>query len=142
MTAGLLTALAPAVSAADSTTDLGVSLDIYTKSGDVAVGGGKVFVSANDRIVVADTRGTLTGAITGLSGATALAITPDGTRLYTALRGSNEVAEIDTAALAVIRRIDLASSRARRACRCPAADCGSDTVAARTGRVASSALTS
>jgi hypothetical protein len=33
-------------------------------------------VAANDRIVVADSRGTLTGAVTGLSGAVGLAISP------------------------------------------------------------------
>ncbi|GAA3105411.1 hypothetical protein [Nonomuraea salmonea] len=33
----------------------------------------------------------------------------DGARLYAALSGSNEVAEIDTATLAVTRRLDLSS---------------------------------
>jgi hypothetical protein len=105
--AGIVAALVPAASAADSTTYLaGV-----TSGGDVAAGGGKVFVAGNDRIVVADTQGTLTGAITGLSGAVGVAVTPDGARLYAALSGSNEVAEIDTAALTITRRIDLAAYR-------------------------------
>jgi YVTN family beta-propeller protein len=101
--AGLVAATAPAASAADSTT----YIEGVERVGDVAAGGGRVFVAAYDRIVVTDTRGTLTGAITGLSGAVGLAVTPDGTRLYAALSGSNEVAEIDTAALTVTRRFDL-----------------------------------
>ncbi|MFF0869354.1 YncE family protein [Nonomuraea sp. NPDC003560] len=36
-----------------------------------------------------------------------LALTADGTRLYATLRGSNQVAEIDTGSLTVIRRIPL-----------------------------------
>jgi YVTN family beta-propeller protein len=103
--AGLVVAVAPVATAADSTT----YLNGVTGGGDVAAGGGKVFVAGNDRIVVADTRGALTGAITGLSGAVGLAVTPDGTRLYAALSGSNEVAEIDTAALTIARRIALAA---------------------------------
>ena len=105
--AGLLVVLAPAVSAADSTTDLGVSLGFDSRGGDVAVGGGKVFVSAEDRIIVADIGGELTGAITGVSGAHGLAAAPDGTRLYAALSGSNEVAEIDTGSLEIVRRVAL-----------------------------------
>ncbi|WP_433413128.1 YncE family protein [Microtetraspora malaysiensis] len=75
----------------------------------MAAGGGKVFIAANDRIIVANTQGTLKGAITDVSGALGLAITPDSTRLYAALSGSNQVAEIDTATLTVTRRIDLAA---------------------------------
>ncbi|WP_433347664.1 hypothetical protein ACQP25_30875 [Microtetraspora malaysiensis] len=104
VTAGLLTAVAPAASAADSTTYLGE----FPGGGDVAAGGGKVFVAAGGRIIVADTQGTVTGDVTGLSDAVHLAITPDGTRLYAALRDSKQVAEIDTADLTVTRRIDLA----------------------------------
>lgn len=105
---GLLTVAAPAASAADTTTDLGVTFDSYTA--DLAVGGGRVFVPADDRIIVADTGGNLTGGVvTGLSGVRELAVNADGTRLYAALTGSNEVAEIDTASLAVTRRIDLSA---------------------------------
>ncbi|MFI6234548.1 YncE family protein [Micromonospora sp. NPDC050784] len=75
---------------------------------DTAAAGGRVFVSANDRIVIADTHGTLTGSITGLASPTGLAVTPDGNRVYVALSGSNEIAEIDAAALTVVRRINLA----------------------------------
>ncbi|MGW4961159.1 hypothetical protein ACWEPL_28395 [Nonomuraea sp. NPDC004186] len=107
MTVGLVALPAAAASPADSTTYLNVSLGVTSKSGDVAVGGGKVFVSAEDRIVVADTTGKLTGTITGLSGALGLAASPDGTRLYAALSGSNEVAEINTASLDITRRIAL-----------------------------------
>ncbi|YCK38335.1 hypothetical protein ACNF49_31055 [Actinomadura sp. ATCC 39365] len=105
VTAGLLATLAPAASAADSTT----YLEGVTGVGDVAAGGGKVFFAARDRIVVADTGGAVTGAVTGLSGADGLALTPDGSRLFAALSGSNQVAEINVADLTVTRRIDLAA---------------------------------
>src|SRR5690606_14858218 len=105
---GLLAVTAPAASAAGTTTDLGVTATSY--SGDVAVGGGRVFVAADDRIIVADTEGQLTGGVvTGLSGVRELALSADDTRLYAALTGSDEVAEIDTASLAVTRRIDLSA---------------------------------
>ncbi|MGS2648290.1 YncE family protein [Streptosporangium sp. G12] len=105
---GLLTVAAPAASAADTTTDLGVTFGSY--AADLAVGGGRVFVAAEDRIIVADTGGNLTGGVvTGLSDIRELAMNADDTRLYAALTGSNEVAEIDTASLAVTRRIDLSA---------------------------------
>ncbi|GAA2206829.1 hypothetical protein GCM10009850_022870 [Nonomuraea monospora] len=105
---GLLAVAAPAASAADTTTDLGVSLDTFDAG--LAVGGGRVFVSAQDRIIVADTGGKVTGeTVTGLPGVAELALNADATRLYAALTGSNEVAEIDTAALTVLRRIDLSA---------------------------------
>lgn len=102
---GLAVAQATTATAADSLTSLG---DI-TGAGDIASAGGKVFVATDDRIIVADTEGTLTGAITGVSEVRDLVATPDGTRLYAALRGSHEVAEINTADLAIIRRINLAA---------------------------------
>ncbi|WP_336206715.1 hypothetical protein [Nonomuraea sp. LPB2021202275-12-8] len=105
---GLLTVPTTAASAADTTTDLGVSLDSFTA--DIAVGGGRVFVSAADRIIVADLGGNVTGgAVTGLSEVDGLALNADATRLYAAISGSDEVAEIDTAGLTVIRRIDLSA---------------------------------
>ncbi|MEV4159251.1 YncE family protein [Nonomuraea dietziae] len=91
--------------AADTTTSLGY----LGRGGDIVTGGGKVFVAADDRIVAADSTGTVTGTITGLSGAVGLALTPDGSRLYAALTDSNQIAEIDPAALTITRRIDLAS---------------------------------
>lgn len=103
--AGAAIGLAPAASAADTTT----LLDGVTSASDLAVGGGHVFVAANDRIVVADTQGTPTSAITGLSGAVGLTTTPDGTSLYAALCGSREVIEIDTASLTITRRFDLSA---------------------------------
>ncbi|MFI6928111.1 hypothetical protein ACIBIZ_49865 [Nonomuraea spiralis] len=103
LVAGLAVSQATTATAADSLTPLG---DV-TGSGDIAVGGGKVFVAASDRIVVADTNGTPTGAITGLNEAAALAITPDGDRLYAVLSGSNEVVEINVETLGITRRIDL-----------------------------------
>ncbi|MEU6727247.1 hypothetical protein ABZ917_26400 [Nonomuraea wenchangensis] len=97
------------VSAAGTTTDLGVTLDDYSVGGDVAVGSGKVFVALADRIAVANSRGELTGSITDLPGAVGLATAPDGRRVYAALHDSNEVAEIDAADLTITRRIDLAA---------------------------------
>ncbi|MEU4835933.1 WD40 repeat domain-containing protein [Streptosporangium sp. NPDC023615] len=105
LTAGLLVAPVPAASAEDSVTDLGA----FSSSTDLVVGGDKVAVSIGDRIVVADTTGEVEGTVTGLSGAYGLAMTPDGTRLYAALTGSGEVAEIDTATLEITRRVDLAA---------------------------------
>ncbi len=103
MTVGLVVAQTPAASAADITTDLGI-----TSGGDVVAGGGKAFIAGDDRILVVNANGTPNAAITGLSGALSLAISPDGTRLYTALRGSNEVLVLDTASLDTIRLISLA----------------------------------
>ncbi|MFI7442782.1 hypothetical protein [Nonomuraea indica] len=105
---GLLTVAAPTALAAGTMTDLGVTSDSYTA--DLAVGGGRVFVAVADRVIVADTGGKLTGGVvTGLPGVRELAMSADDTRLYAALTGSNEVAEIDTATLAVTRRIDLSA---------------------------------
>ncbi|MGW2215950.1 hypothetical protein ACWCSD_13255 [Nonomuraea sp. NPDC001684] len=107
--AGLVAAPAPAAFA-DSATYLNTFLGAYERwEGDLATGGGKVFVSVKDRIVVTDSRGLSTGTVTGLSGAAGLASTQDGTRLYAALSGSNEVAEIDTSGPTITRRINLAS---------------------------------
>ncbi|GAA3787422.1 hypothetical protein GCM10022226_02140 [Sphaerisporangium flaviroseum] len=101
---GLLVASAPSASAEDSMTDLGAFA-----YGKLVVEADKVAVSINDRIVIADTTGEVKNTITGLSGAYGLAMTPDGTRLYAALQGTNEIAEIDTATAAIIRRVDLAA---------------------------------
>ncbi|MFC5820396.1 hypothetical protein [Nonomuraea harbinensis] len=103
-----LVVVAPAASAADSITDLGVSVDLSSHS-DVAAGGGKVFVSAGDRIVVTDADGVLVGAITDLVDVAGLAAAPDGMHVYAALHDSHEVIEIDSATLAIIRRIDFAA---------------------------------
>ncbi|MFD1539350.1 hypothetical protein [Nonomuraea guangzhouensis] len=108
MTAGLVIAVAPVASAADSITDLGVSVGITAPS-DVVAGGGKVFVTAEDRIVVTDTDGALIGAVTDLPGVAGLAAAPDGTHVFAALHDSHEVVEIDTATLVVTRRIDFAA---------------------------------
>ncbi|MFB9882112.1 hypothetical protein ACFFMN_29665 [Planobispora siamensis] len=86
-------------------TDLGA----FAYGGDLVVGGDRVAVSIDDRIVITGTTGEIQGTVTGLSGAIGLAMTPDGTHLYTALRGSNEVAEIDTATRQITRRFDLAA---------------------------------
>ncbi|MEV0632987.1 hypothetical protein [Nonomuraea wenchangensis] len=105
---GLLTVPATVASATDTTRDLGVSITSFTA--DLAVGGGRVFVSAADRIMVGDMDGNDTGdVITGLAGVARLALNWDATRLYASLPGSNEVAEIDTASNTVIRRLDLSA---------------------------------
>lgn len=101
---GLVAVTVPAASAADSTTNL----DGVTAVGDVTAGGGRVFVAAGDRIVVTDSRGELTDALTDLSGAAGLAMTPDGTRLYAALKDSGRVLEIDTSTLSILRDLDVA----------------------------------
>ncbi|GAA3473363.1 hypothetical protein GCM10018965_079160 [Nonomuraea roseola] len=96
-------AQAPAALAVDTMTDLGVTWG----GADIAVSGGKVYVSANDRIVVTDTQGKLKDAMTGLPRPAGVAVTADGALLYAALNGSHQVAEIDTQSLQIIRRIDL-----------------------------------
>ncbi|WP_182882448.1 hypothetical protein [Microbispora sp. H10949] len=106
--AGLLAAQSPAAAAADTgvVADLGV---VAGRGGDVVAGGGKVFVAADDRIVVASYDGRPIDTISGLSGAVALSA-PDGARkVYAALRGSNEVIEIDPVAVVITRRIDLSA---------------------------------
>jgi YVTN family beta-propeller protein len=85
-------------------------LDGVTAATDVATGGGKVFVAATDRVVVADLTGAVIDSIGALPGATGLATSADGARLYVALRDSGEVAEIDAATLAELRRIPVGSS--------------------------------
>jgi hypothetical protein len=104
VTAAVVTVAAPA--GADGTV---TPLEGVTGVGDVAAGAGKVFVAARDKVVVADSTGTVTGAITGLSGAAGLALNADSSRLYVALQDSAEVAEIDSATLAIRRRISLAA---------------------------------
>ncbi|MGW3788093.1 YncE family protein [Micromonospora chokoriensis] len=100
---GLVATTAPAAARDSATLIQGVTGVV-----DTVAAGGRVFVSANDRIVVADTNGTFTGSITGLANPTGLAVTPDGNRVYVALSGSNEIAEINAASLSVVRRISLA----------------------------------
>jgi hypothetical protein len=109
MAAGLVVTQAPAASAADSTTDLGVSLPSYVRGGDIAVARGRLFISAADRIAVADTQGSIIDTIRDLPGVSELALAADGSRLYAAVKDANQIAEIDTDSLAITRRIDLAA---------------------------------
>jgi YVTN family beta-propeller protein len=95
--------IAASATADDNTT----LLDGVTGVRDVATGRGKVFVAAVDRVVVADASGAVTDTVPGLAGAAGLAISPDGDRLYVALRDSGEVAEIDTGTSQVVRKIGL-----------------------------------
>jgi sugar lactone lactonase YvrE len=104
VTATLVTAAAPA--AAENTETF---LEGVRGVGEVAAGGGKVYVAALDRVVVADATGAVTGAITGLSGAMGLALSADGGRLYVALSDTAEVAEVDTGTLRITRRVSLGS---------------------------------
>ena len=94
---------APAAHAADVVTPLpGV-----TGIADVAAGGGRILVAAVDRMVIADSSGTVTGTL-ALPGAYGIALTPDGSRAYVALRDAGQVAVVDPAKRRILRRIDLA----------------------------------
>ncbi|NUP82136.1 MAG: hypothetical protein HOV96_31815 [Nonomuraea sp.] len=104
LAAALLVAQAPAASAADTVTDLGVTAG---RGGDVVGKSGKIFVAADDRIVVTESDGELIDTISGLSGAVALSVADNGRKVYAALRDSHEVIEIDIATLAITKRIDL-----------------------------------
>ncbi|MGW4793979.1 YncE family protein, partial [Nonomuraea sp. NPDC004297] len=104
LAAVLLVALAPAASAADTVTDLGVTAG---RGGDVVGHSGKIFVAADDRIVVTRSDGALINTISGLSGAVALSVADNGRKVYAALRDSDEVIEIDIATLAITKRVDL-----------------------------------
>ncbi|MEV4219897.1 hypothetical protein [Nonomuraea sp. NPDC049725] len=106
LAAALLVAQAPAASAADTVTDLGVTAG---RGGDVVGHTGKIFVAADDRIVVTKSDGTLIDTIGGLSGALALSVADNGRHVYAALRDSHEVIEIDIATLAITRRVDLSA---------------------------------
>lgn len=106
LAAVLLVAQASAASAADTVTDLGVATD---RGGDVVGQSGRIFVAADDRIVVTKSDGTLIDTITDLSGAVALSVADNGRKVYAALRDSHEVIEIDITTLAITRRIDLAA---------------------------------
>ncbi|MEU3168485.1 hypothetical protein [Streptosporangium sp. NPDC006930] len=103
LTAAPLVAQAPTATAAVTVTDLGVA----GKGGDVVARSSKVFVAAGDQIVVAPIDGKVIDTIPGLSGAVALASPGVGRKVYAALRDSHEVIEIDTATLAITKRIDL-----------------------------------
>jgi len=87
-------------------------LDGVTAAADVAAAGGRVFVAAVDRLVVADGTGVVVDTIPALPGAVGLAASADGSRLYVALRDSSEVAVIDTATLAEVGRITLSPAYA------------------------------
>jgi YVTN family beta-propeller protein len=114
LTVGVLAAPASAAPAAADTLSAAAStetlLDGVTAAADVATAGGKVFVSAVDRVVVADGNGAVVDSIGALPGATGLATSADGSRIYVALRDSGEVAVFDTATLAELRRIPVGSS--------------------------------
>ena len=104
LAAGAAVVATAAPAAADGTQTL---LEGVTAARDVATAGGKVFVAAVDRIVVADSTGAVTGSIGSLPGAVGFVASPDGSRLYVALRDSSEVAVLDTTTLAEVRRIPL-----------------------------------
>lgn len=87
--------------------DIRTYLPGVTGVGDVAAGGGRILIAAVDRVVVTDPRGAITGTVGNLRGAVGLALTPDGSRAYVALRDANQVAELDPARRRIVRRIDL-----------------------------------
>jgi hypothetical protein len=106
--AALVTAGAVGVAPPAAAVGTETPLDGVAGVGDVAAGAGKVFVAALDKVVVADSAGAVTGAISGLSGAVGLALSADASRLYVALSDSAELAEVDTGTLGITRRISLA----------------------------------
>ena len=103
----LIAAAAVGVAASADAAENTTLLDGVTGVGDVAAGGGKVYVAAVDRVVVADAGGAVTDTVTGLAGAVGLALSAEGDRLYVALRESGELAVIDTGTLQVVGKIDL-----------------------------------
>jgi YVTN family beta-propeller protein len=103
----MVAAAAIGVAASAAADDDTTYLDGVTGVRDLAAGSGRVFVSAVDRVVVADANGAVTDTVTALAGAAGLAISADGNRLYVALRDSGEVAEIDTGTSQVVRKIGL-----------------------------------
>ncbi|GAA4103144.1 YncE family protein [Nonomuraea soli] len=98
------TPTAAAAAAAATVIDLGVASD---RGGDVVGQSGKIFVAADDRIVVTRSDGALIDTISGLSGAVALSVAENGRKVYAALRDSHEVIEIDITTLAITKRVDL-----------------------------------
>lgn len=104
LAAGLVVAVAPTAAADDTLTDLG---PVPSNRNDIVVAGDKVVVSLDDRIVFTDRKGEVEETITDVSGAHGLIATADGTRVYAALSGSGEVAEIDIATREIARRINL-----------------------------------
>ncbi|GAA2686262.1 hypothetical protein GCM10010412_073650 [Nonomuraea recticatena] len=107
LTAVLLVTQAPTAAAgatAATVIDLGVAAD---RGGDVVGHNGKIFVAADDRIVVTKSDGALIDTISGLSGAVALSVADNGRKVYAALRDSHEVIEIDITTLAITKRVGL-----------------------------------
>jgi hypothetical protein len=82
-----------------------------TKVAGIAVDGvhQQVFLSDPDtgEIVVTDYSGTVVKTLTGLSGVTGLALNADSSVLYAAVKGSNQIAAIDTATDTVATDYDL-----------------------------------
>jgi hypothetical protein len=72
-----------------------------TTVGGIAVDGvhQQVFLSdpTSGKIVVTDYAGTVKATLNGLSGVTGLALSADSDRLYAALKGSDQIAAVDTA---------------------------------------------
>ncbi|HZB51737.1 MAG TPA: WD40 repeat domain-containing protein, partial [Mycobacteriales bacterium] len=96
---------APAAQAADTVTPLPGVAGVA----DVATGGGRILVAAVDRLVIADSAGTVTGSLT-LPGAYGIAPIPGTSRAYVSLRDTNQVAEVDVARRRIVRRIDLGAT--------------------------------
>lgn len=79
-----------------------------TQDGGLAVDAplGRVFVGdeANSSVEAADTSGNLIGTVPGITGVSSLAVSDDGSTVYAAAFGGNEIVAIDAQTLAVKAR--------------------------------------
>ena len=88
--------------AAPALADTGVTLPI-THYAQMVVAGGHVFISqgaGSSSILVTDLDGNTVGTVPGQTGATGLAVSPDGRTVYAALTGDDSISAIDAATLA------------------------------------------
>jgi YVTN family beta-propeller protein len=97
--AGLLAVPAGVARAASFSLSSFDSVVVDAAHGHMFVSPGNDFGRGSNEIVVTSLAGREVSAITGLSGAQGLALSPDGATLYAALSGSDEVAGIDTTTL-------------------------------------------
>ncbi|PWI41076.1 hypothetical protein [Streptomyces sp. ICBB 8177] len=101
MGASVLTASAAGTASAASAVTV-------TRDGGLAVDAplGRVFVGdeANNSVEAADTSGNLIGTVPGITGVTSLAVSDDGSTVYAAAFGGNEIVAIDAKTLTVTAR--------------------------------------
>lgn len=106
---GLATVAAPAAGAA---TDVSYTLPMSSFT-DLVVDAAHDHVyltSGADTVVVRNLAGAAVATVTGQNGANGIALSPDGTRLYAALRGANAISAIDTTTLTEVARYDTGAS--------------------------------